>query len=98
MFTFFREHWVAYLIGAVLALALGFGAAYAVGVVGSTPASVRSERVASEEERQESLDATNGETSSLNSLDDIQAAGGEGSDATSSAVDDAAASDTSTME
>lgn len=37
MFGYIRRHWIAYLLGAILALALGFGAAYAVGVLGSTP-------------------------------------------------------------
>ena len=61
MFTFFRKHWLAYLIGAALALALGFGVAYAVGVVGSTPASLRSEHVANEQARQDELDASGDE-------------------------------------
>lgn len=37
MFKFIKEHWIAYLIGAVIAIAIGFGASYFVGVIGSTP-------------------------------------------------------------
>lgn len=48
MFSFIKRHWIAYLIGAVAALALGFGLAYAVGVVGSTPEAVHTEEVLQE--------------------------------------------------
>lgn len=44
MFRFIRRHWLAYLIGVAVAIALGFGAAYVVGVVGSTPESQRAAR------------------------------------------------------
>ena len=37
MFSFIKKHWLVYIIGAALAVALGFGAAYVVGVIGSTP-------------------------------------------------------------
>ena len=32
MFAFIRKHWVAYLIGAATAVALGFGVSYVLGV------------------------------------------------------------------
>ena len=32
MFAFIRKHWVAYLIGAAVAVALGFGVSYVLGV------------------------------------------------------------------
>lgn len=35
--TFIKRHWLAYVIGIALAAALGLGAAYVVGVIGSTP-------------------------------------------------------------
>lgn len=35
--SFIKDHWLAYLIAAALAVALGLGAAYVVGVIGSTP-------------------------------------------------------------
>ena len=41
MFKFIKEHWIAYLIGAVIAIAIGFGASYFVGVIGSTPEDAR---------------------------------------------------------
>ena len=44
MFTFIKRHWVAYLVGALIALALGFGVAYAVGVIGSTPEATEAEQ------------------------------------------------------
>ena len=44
MFSFIKRHWIVYLVGAVVALALGFALAYAVGVAGSTPEAVRVER------------------------------------------------------
>lgn len=69
MFTFIREHWPAYLIGVVIALIVGFGAAYAVGVVGSTPADVRAEHVEGEQERES---AASSGTDSLNTLDQDQ--------------------------
>lgn len=51
MFSFIKRHWIPYLVGAVLALILGFCAAWFIGVKGSTPADVREERVAAEKER-----------------------------------------------
>lgn len=48
MFSFIRRHWVAYTIGAVLALLLGFGAAWFIGVKCSTPEDVRIERIKAE--------------------------------------------------
>lgn len=37
MFSFIKRHWIAYLVGAAVAVALGFGLSYFVGVAGSTP-------------------------------------------------------------
>lgn len=50
MFSFIRKHWVAYLIGIVIAIALGLGLAYFVGVKGSTPESIHVDEVAQETE------------------------------------------------
>lgn len=36
MFRFIRRHWVAYLIGFVLAIVLGFGLSVFVGIKGSS--------------------------------------------------------------
>ena len=44
MFAFIRKHWVAYLIGAAVAVVLGFGVSYVLGVKWSTPEDVRAER------------------------------------------------------
>ena len=50
MLSYLRRHWLLYLILTALAIALGLGASYVVGVIGSTPDSVREERAASEED------------------------------------------------
>ena len=39
MFSYIKRHWPIYLILVLIAIALGFGAAYVVGVKGSTPES-----------------------------------------------------------
>lgn len=56
MFAFIRRHWVAYVIGAALAVAAGFGLSYMLGQKWSTPPEVRAERVQAEIENQESAD------------------------------------------
>ncbi len=53
MFSFIRRHWVVYLIGLVLAIALGLGAAVLVGIKGSTPASTHAEEVKQEQSTEE---------------------------------------------
>ena len=50
MFSYIKRHWPVYVILTLIAIALGFGAAYIVGAKGSTPASAFSEEV--EQERQ----------------------------------------------
>ena len=49
MFSYIKRHWPIYLILTLIAIALGFGAAYIVGVKGSTPASAISEEVEQEQ-------------------------------------------------
>ena len=49
MLSFIRRHWVAYTVGAALALLLGFGAAWFVGAKCSTPEDVRAERIKAEQ-------------------------------------------------
>lgn len=49
MLSFIRRHWVAYAVGAALALFLGFGAAWFVGVKCSTPEDIRAERIKAEQ-------------------------------------------------
>ncbi len=49
MFSYIKRHWPVYLILTLIAVALGFGAAYIVGVKGSTPASAISEEVQQEQ-------------------------------------------------
>ena len=49
MFSFIKRHWPVYLILTLIAVALGFGAAYIVGVKGSTPASAISGEVKQEQ-------------------------------------------------
>lgn len=50
MFEFIRRHWIAYLVGAALAVLLGAGGAYLFGLKASTPKEVRLERISAEEE------------------------------------------------
>lgn len=45
MFAFIRRHWIAYVIGAALAVVAGFGLSYMLGQKWSTPPEVRAERV-----------------------------------------------------
>ena len=45
MFSYIKRHWPVYVILTLIAIALGFGAAYIVGAKGSTPASAISARV-----------------------------------------------------
>ena len=45
MFSYIKRHWPVYVILTLIAIALGFGAAYIVGAKGSTPASAISEEV-----------------------------------------------------
>ena len=49
MLSFIRRHWVAYAVGAAIALLLGFGAAWFVGVKCSTPEDIRAERIKAEQ-------------------------------------------------
>lgn len=49
MFSYIKRHWPVYVILTLIAIALGFGAAYIVGVKGSTPASAISEEVEQEQ-------------------------------------------------
>ena len=49
MFSYIKRHWPIYLILTLIAVALGFGAAYIVGVKGSTPESTISAEVQKEQ-------------------------------------------------
>lgn len=51
MRSFIRRHWLAYLIGAIIAVAVGGLAAYVVGVKASTPDDVRQQRIAAERQQ-----------------------------------------------
>lgn len=50
LFAFIRSHWLAYIIGVAVAVLLGLGASYFLGVKWSTPADVRRERIAAEKQ------------------------------------------------
>lgn len=63
MLAFLRRHWLIYLIGAAVAVALGLGASYVVGVIGSTPESVREDQVESEEQQADELNKLSSEES-----------------------------------
>lgn len=58
MFSFIKRHWIAYLIGAIVAIALGLGLSYFVGVAGSTPEAQRVERKEAERVQDVSNDQT----------------------------------------
>lgn len=58
MFSYIKRHWPVYLILADTAIVLGFGAAYIVGVKGSTPESTIGEEV----EHEQSLGADHSES------------------------------------
>lgn len=67
MIDYIREHWLVYLIGAGVAIALGLSASVVVGIWGTTPASMHEEEVAVEQER-----AATSEDTSLNSIDNLK--------------------------
>lgn len=56
MFSFIRSHWKAYLIGFVLAIALGLGAALFLGAKWSTPAEIRADHIKAESDRSSVID------------------------------------------
>lgn len=72
MFSYIKRHWPVYLILALIAIALGFGAAYVVGVKGSTPETTMNEEV----EHEQSLGA-DGISESDQALIDGGSASGE---------------------
>ena len=49
MFSYIKRHWPIYLILTLIAVALGFGAAYVVAVKGSTPETTMNEEVEQEQ-------------------------------------------------
>lgn len=51
---FIKHHWIAYLIGAILAIALGLGVSLFILRVGSTPEQLHAEEVASEQSKSSS--------------------------------------------
>lgn len=56
MLSFIKQHWVAYVIGAAVALALGFGVSYVLGVKWSTPPEVRAQRIEAEQTNKKTAD------------------------------------------
>lgn len=50
MLAFIKSHWLVYIIGAAVAVLLGLGASYFLGTKWSTPADVRQERIAAEQQ------------------------------------------------
>jgi len=61
---FIKEHWVQYLIGAIVAVLLGLGLSFFLGSIWSTPESIRAERVEAEQQKGEELDEIDFETRS----------------------------------
>ncbi|QWT17588.1 hypothetical protein KPC83_07090 [Collinsella sp. zg1085] len=78
MIAFIKKHWRAYLIGALLAIALGAGASIILGIKASTPEDLRQKRI--EAERRNSETQTK-----LAHHDDIEEAGSENNSETSDA-------------
>lgn len=64
MIQFIKEHWVQYLIGAIVAVLLGLGLSFFLGSIWSTPESIRAERVEAEQQKGEELDEIDFETRS----------------------------------
>lgn len=56
MFRFIGRHWIVYIILAVFAIVLGFGAASILGVKWSTPADVRAAHIEAERNNSKSSD------------------------------------------
>lgn len=56
MFAFIQRHWLAYIIGAAIAVLIGLGASYFLGVKWSTPADVRAAHVEAEQKAQAEID------------------------------------------
>ena len=56
MFAFIKRHWLAYIIGAAVAVLIGLGASYFLGAKWSTPADVRAEHVKAEQKAQAEVD------------------------------------------
>ncbi len=100
MFSFMRRHWVAYLVATIIALALGFGAAYFVRVKGSLPDEVRAERIAAEKKQAEAVDqideVSSGAEEDDDALDDSSVESGT-VDTGSSDVDASSTGDTSSQ-
>lgn len=57
MGSFIRRHWIAYIVGAALAILLGLGASYVLGKKWSTPNDVRREQIAKETQNEQENDA-----------------------------------------
>ena len=62
MFAFIQRHWLAYIIAAAIAVLIGLGASYFLGVKWSTPADVRAEHVKAEQKAQTEIDSLADET------------------------------------
>ena len=56
MFAFIKNHWLVYIIGTAIAVLIGLGASYFLGVKWSTPADVRKERIAAEQQDHVAVD------------------------------------------
>lgn len=56
MFDFIKRHWVAYLIGALAAAALGLGVSHIAGEKFSTPPEIRAERIKAEQTHKKDVD------------------------------------------
>lgn len=63
MFTYIKEHWLVYLVIAVVAIVVGYGASAVLGAKWSTPENLRQERVKAESSDKSAAQALDAESS-----------------------------------
>lgn len=63
MFSFLKEHWIAYLIVLAFAVVLGYGMSVFLGAKWSTPTSTMNEHIAAEEQDSTSVWRNEGSSS-----------------------------------
>lgn len=93
MLSFFRRHWVAYVVMMVVALGLGFGAAWIFNIKGSTPADIRAQRIKAEQNNTKSLQSIT-ELEKKNQKSTSQSNGDQSGDPNAGQMTDDAAANT----
>ena len=72
MIDYVKEHWLQYLIGATVAILLGFGLSFYLGQKWSTPESVRAQRIEEERAREEALSQDEDDVNDLSDINDAE--------------------------